>query len=216
MAIDPITAMAIMQAAIAGGKAIGRYAATAPIRERNREEIKRLQELEDTGQLGLSDTQRQGLESMLVSPLQQAAMASRQRAERIGAASRGQGFGAAELAGMRQEQARTEGAGRAAANAQIFQADQAAAAQQRNELEARMGARSAEQIQQIEASLRPITELAAAAGPIGQAAAQRRLGEQLADQLEIGNLTDAELAELIQILGSDAGRALLGASAGGR
>lgn len=203
--IDPLTVGALVSAGIAGasgiGRAVGRATATRGMRRRNDDELERLQELESRNMLGLDATQRESLNHAMVSPMQQAALSTRKRAERIGAATQGAGFGARELSDIRQEQARNTGQAASAAGAQVAQLDLATQQQQEQEIEARLAARTAEQLQQLEAQMQALDSLAQAAGPIAGAVSQNQLGRSLAAQFDVGRLSDDEMARLTRLLG---------------
>lgn len=202
--MDPLTIGALISAGVGAasgiGRAIGRGRATRDLRQRNEQELGKLQQLERTGQLGLTQTQRNDLNTALVSPMQQAAATSRERAERIGASASEAGFGAREAAQLRQEQSRQTGEAEQQARATISQIDQQTAEQQRQEIESRLHAQTLEQLNQLEANMQAMDSLAQAAGPLAGAVSQQQIGRSFANQFDVGKLAPEEMNRFIELV----------------
>jgi len=130
----------------------------------NTQRLKTLNDLESSGQLGLSGGERQVAEGTLLNPVRALATENRQRAE-------------AQLAGMgrnsaadlvRVRQANEEATNKAALQAgeQIEQLNLQAADKQRQEAEERRAYESSRQRERIQLGMDTITGLAKTAGPV--------------------------------------------------
>lgn len=131
--------------AVAGiAQGIGDAKANDPLQKRNSRKLAELVHQERTGELGLSGSERTLLDQQLMSPVAAAAAAQRRRGEQLLASAGGVGGASgADLARLREEQARSTGAAAQNASLQIAQADQARKLQQENEIEQRKAMQAA-------------------------------------------------------------------------
>lgn len=135
---------------------------------RNKEKLAELQQLEETGQLGLSASERQQLEAETMNPVKALARESRLRSE-AAQASMGEGTSAADVTRAAREERRDVQAAAQNAGIAIGRANLEKAAEQVSELESRIAYKSnraADRIKQGEAivgGMAPLVGRAAAA-----------------------------------------------------
>lgn len=138
----------------------------------NANRLKTLDELEESGKLGLSGGERQVAEGTLLNPVRALATENRQRAE-AQLAGMGQNS-AADLARVRTESQNATNAAALKAGEQIENLDLQAAAAQRQEAEERRAYESSRQRERIQTGMDAIAGVAKLAGPVLSSVATTR------------------------------------------
>lgn len=158
-----------------------------PLQKLNRERLARLLALQEGGQLGLTGAKQAALSQQLLSPVQAAALAARQRSEQVAGALGYQS--GADLARLRQEQGRETSQAALTAAAAIAAADDAERERQKQEIEQRTALKGGLRADDWNAVFRGAAGLA---GPIGQSLGQSDpFGKAPAKPAPVAPTTDA-------------------------
>lgn len=164
--MDPVTLALLIGGGLGAVQGIGSSMANNQQQKYNREQLDELMKLQASGGLGLTPDEQRLMDQQLMNPVQAAASQMQTAQQQALAASNG-GASGAQLARLRQEQARTITGAQQQAASQILAADQARALQQKNEIEARQAAKAAYKQDDFNAILGGLSQLA---GPIGMLA----------------------------------------------
>lgn len=195
--MDPVTAgLLIAGAGTAAASGIGQILGGRKQAKYNKERLDELLARRERGDLGLSGEQEALLSRQLNDPAKAAAQQQQQRSELMEVATGG-GASGADLSRLRTERARTVTGAAQNAALQIAGADEAARRQQEAEIEARFGARTARNQQNLAAITNAAAQTAGAVGQISGSTPGAATGSTLWGSM-FGSDERAELRSLAQ------------------